>query len=184
MNIFYLDPDPIISAHMHCDQHLHKMILESAQMLSTAVHTYLEKQEFDAPEIERIIYKSSYRNHPCTQLVSSSLYMIDWVIKLCYELEDIRQGLGHNTHASMEVIKAIDAWYGNRMITSAPPYPAIFCGPAFIKLNNAAYPTVQSKYRAYYLHKAKQWALDGKPRMSYRGRSVPDFLKGCEYVSQ
>ena len=36
MNIFYLDKDPVIAAQMMCDKHVVKMILESAQMLSTA----------------------------------------------------------------------------------------------------------------------------------------------------
>ena len=36
MNIFYLDRDPKIAAEMHCDKHVVKMILESAQMMSTA----------------------------------------------------------------------------------------------------------------------------------------------------
>ena len=36
MNIFYLDRDPGIAAAMHCDKHVVKMILETAQMLSTA----------------------------------------------------------------------------------------------------------------------------------------------------
>jgi hypothetical protein len=36
MNIFILDLDPVISASMLCDKHVVKMIVESAQMLSTA----------------------------------------------------------------------------------------------------------------------------------------------------
>ena len=36
MNIFYLDKAPEIAAQLHCDKHVVKMILESAQMLSTA----------------------------------------------------------------------------------------------------------------------------------------------------
>ena len=36
MNIFYLDKDPIKAAQMSCDKHCVKMIVESAQMLSTA----------------------------------------------------------------------------------------------------------------------------------------------------
>ena len=35
MNIFYLDRDPRIAAQMHCDKHVVKMPLESAQMLCT-----------------------------------------------------------------------------------------------------------------------------------------------------
>ena len=36
MNIFYLDKRPDDAAEMHCDKHCVKMILEYAQMLSTA----------------------------------------------------------------------------------------------------------------------------------------------------
>jgi hypothetical protein len=36
MNIFYLDKDPKIAAQFHCDKHVVKMIIETAQMLSTA----------------------------------------------------------------------------------------------------------------------------------------------------
>jgi hypothetical protein len=36
MNIFYLDEDPKICAQYHCDKHVVKMIIEYAQLLSTA----------------------------------------------------------------------------------------------------------------------------------------------------
>ena len=36
MNIFYLDKDPKTCAQYHCDKHVVKMILEYAQLLSTA----------------------------------------------------------------------------------------------------------------------------------------------------
>jgi len=36
MNIFYLDNDPKVCAEMHNDKHCIKMILEYAQLLSTA----------------------------------------------------------------------------------------------------------------------------------------------------
>ena len=36
MNIFYLDTRPKEAAMMHCDKHCVKMILETAQLLSTA----------------------------------------------------------------------------------------------------------------------------------------------------
>ena len=36
MNIFYLDKNPKIAAQMHCDKHVVKMVLEYAQILSTA----------------------------------------------------------------------------------------------------------------------------------------------------
>ena len=36
MNIFVLDTDPVTAAQLQCDKHVVKMIVESAQMLSTA----------------------------------------------------------------------------------------------------------------------------------------------------
>ena len=36
MNIFILDNDPVKAAQQQCDKHIPKMIVESAQMLSTA----------------------------------------------------------------------------------------------------------------------------------------------------
>ena len=36
MNIFFLDENPKHAAQMQCDKHVVKMVLETAQMLSTA----------------------------------------------------------------------------------------------------------------------------------------------------
>ena len=41
MNIFVLDEDPVKAAEYHCNKHVVKMILESAQMLSTVHWSYL-----------------------------------------------------------------------------------------------------------------------------------------------
>jgi hypothetical protein len=44
MNIFFLDKNPKLAAQMQCDKHVVKMILETAQMLSTA-HRILDGHE-------------------------------------------------------------------------------------------------------------------------------------------
>ena len=41
MNIFILNNDPVLAAQEQCDKHVVKMIVESAQMLST-VHRMLD----------------------------------------------------------------------------------------------------------------------------------------------
>ena len=46
MNIFYLHKDPEISAKMHCDKHVVKMIIEYAQLMSTA-HRILDGDEYE-----------------------------------------------------------------------------------------------------------------------------------------
>ena len=77
MNIFILDKNPEISARMHCDKHVPKMIVESAQMLSTA-HRLLDGEEYTAlsksgksmvkhfrlPEYDNVIYKAGHTTHP------------------------------------------------------------------------------------------------------------------------
>ena len=41
MNLFYVEKEPVAAAQALCDKHVVKMILETAQMLSTA-HRLLE----------------------------------------------------------------------------------------------------------------------------------------------
>ena len=77
MNIFYLHKDPEISAKMHCDKHVVKMIIEYAQLMSTA-HRILDGDEYEGrtkigrrirrwkhpnKNIENTIYKASHINH-------------------------------------------------------------------------------------------------------------------------
>ena len=78
MNIFVLDNDPKLAAQFHCDKHVVKMVLESAQMLS-AVHTIL-----DGPQ--EGLYKVSHANHPCTKWVRESNNNYNWMYCLFLEL--------------------------------------------------------------------------------------------------
>ena len=45
MNVFYLDNDPVKCAEMHVDKHVCKMVIEYAQLMSTA-HRVLDGQEY------------------------------------------------------------------------------------------------------------------------------------------
>jgi aspartate oxidase len=76
MNIFVLHKDTRKAAQMHCDKHVVKMILESAQMLSTAVRM----NGIDAG------YKLTHRNHPCNIWVRESLSNWQWLKSLACEL--------------------------------------------------------------------------------------------------
>lgn len=60
MNIFYLDHDPVKAARYHCDKHVVKMILETAQLLSTAHRVIDGDEHADAHGM----YKATHRNHP------------------------------------------------------------------------------------------------------------------------
>jgi hypothetical protein len=86
MNRFILSTDPVEAAQMHCDKHVVKMILEEAQMLSTA-HRVLDgtmtiEQRYvqgslparfrkvkrwvhSNPDLDKVLYQATHINHPC-----------------------------------------------------------------------------------------------------------------------
>ena len=77
MNIFILDDTPKRCAQQHCDKHVVKMILETAQILSTA-HVIIDDNQ--------IGYKPTHINHPCTQWCCESRDNYDWLFELFEEL--------------------------------------------------------------------------------------------------
>ena len=81
MNIFYLDSRPNVAAKEHCDKHVVKMILESAQMLCTA-HRELDG---DVPDV---FYKSAHKNHPSTIWARSKAGNYRWLYDLFVSLCD------------------------------------------------------------------------------------------------
>ena len=93
MNIFYLSSCPAEAAESHNDKHCVKMILEYAQMLSTA-HRELDD---DVPDI---LYKSTHKNHPSTIWTRSSKQHYDWLFRLFRMLSaeyTLRYGKFHKT---------------------------------------------------------------------------------------
>lgn len=178
MNIFILDPTPAIAASYHCDQHLSKMILESAQMLSTAAAKLFPGSKG--------FYKPAYPKHPCTIWCCESLVNCDWLVLLCRELESIRLTKGMNPHSSMEIIEAFDDYSG--WDGTEPPVPEpkswALAMPAFIKLRTSL--SAVQKYQEYYRYKHSQWLKTKGPAagMSFTGpgRKIPEFMKDLEGV--
>lgn len=73
MNIFFLDANIKLCAQSHCDKHVNKMILESAQLLSS-VHHFVGTDSC-------ALYKPTHMNHPCAvwarQSINHYLYLLD-----------------------------------------------------------------------------------------------------------
>lgn len=76
MNIFVLSYRPRDAARDHCDKHVVKMILETAQLLSTA-HRELDDVPKDSP-----LYKSTHKNHPCAKWVRECSANYFWAYSL------------------------------------------------------------------------------------------------------
>jgi len=169
MNIFVLDPDPIVAASYHCDQHLHKMILESAQMLSTAARAR------GFTQIESWLYQSAYQNHPCTKWAADSNHHMHWVCTLATELDSLRS---NGTHSSMDVIHAVKDYLEDEF-----PYchyrhveEFVFAGYPHISVRPDL--TIPQKYQLYYQKKHQLWRLTAGRGMTYKGRPVPPFMQG------
>ena len=101
MNIFVTDPDPVISAQTLCDKHVVKMVLESAQMLSTAWRepNDLRSSEFSSKYAdEHELYKTAHPNHPCSIWVRQARENYKWLYRhflaLCDEYTH-RYGKSH-----------------------------------------------------------------------------------------
>ena len=95
MNIFILDEDPSVAAQYHCDKHVVKMVLETAQMLSAA----LINNGIEAP------YKLTHKNHPCTLWVGESRSNYVWLRELGLRLGEeytFRYGKRHKSHLVIE----------------------------------------------------------------------------------
>jgi hypothetical protein len=77
MNIFYIDYDPVACAEQMVDKHVVKMILETAQLLSTA-HRVIDGEEYEGKSAsgrkakrwslpdnrELVLYQATHVNHP------------------------------------------------------------------------------------------------------------------------
>jgi len=120
MNIFILDNDPVKAAQLQCDKHIPKMVVESAQMLST-VHRMIDGvmermpsksgsmlQYFKLDDYrEDILYKAVHMNHPCTVWSRENASNYDWhykhFIALCDEYT-YRYGKVHASETKLALV--------------------------------------------------------------------------------
>ena len=83
MNIFWLHLNTAICARYHCDKHVVKMILEYAQLLSSA-HRVLDEDIVTNVDKEKL-YKLSNHNHPCAIWTRQSALNYTWLYQLFVE---------------------------------------------------------------------------------------------------
>ena len=110
MNIFFLDKDPYKAALALCDKHVPKMLLESCQMLSTAVQANAEK-EFDD------LYKPAYPKHPMTIWVGFNRDCFRWALENAVYINHQYEQRFNKEHKSFRVIETI---YDNNYIDDIP----------------------------------------------------------------
>jgi len=146
MNIFYLDVNVEACSVAMCDRHVCKMIIEYAQLLSTA-HYILDGKQ--------VGYKPTHKNHPCAVWVRKSVYnyvyLYDLFQRLCAEYTK-RYGKVHKTAELLQVLNSAPHNMPLGEFTEPPQ-----CLPDDCKCGN----TVEA-YRKYYINyksKFAKWKL-------------------------
>ena len=139
MNIFYLSHDPDDAARYQCDKHVVKMILETAQLLSTA------HRELDGDHYADLVglYKRTHKNHPSAIWVRESSEHYTWTYKhMCALCDEYTRRYG-KIHATARLIGHLAK--APRNIPSVPFVAPPQCMPDEYKQDD----TVEA-YRAYY----------------------------------
>ena len=179
MNIFYIDEDPVKAAQWMVDKHVVKMILESAQLLSTA-HRILDGVEYEGKSQtgrrarrwllsdarENILYSATHINHPsavwCRQSVENYNWLADHLhALLCeytYRYNRMHKVEGDLAYMLMSPPESLKEW-------DMTPMPSAMADEYKISDD----PVVN--YRNYYKF--------GKAGMhSWKNRQPPEWING------
>ena len=147
MNIFYLSDYPHLCAEFHCDKHVVKMILETAQLLSTAHH------ELDGENAVEGIYKSTHKNHPSNIWVRENYGNYQYTWELLYHLLEqykIRYKKTHATHRLLDPLSIRPKNISGMPVPTEPPQ----CMPDEYKVEG---DSIQA-YRNYYMGEKSYFA--------------------------
>lgn len=165
MNIFVLAKNPEQAARYHCDRHVVKMILESAQLLSTA-HHLLSATDAGSKKFLKLLYKPTHAQHPCAVWVRQSSTNYLWLHSLMWHLlEEYRRRYGNKEHACEAMCWRHLQWVPQHM-PRGPRTPFAQCMPAQYKS-----PSAVSAYRKYYRGEKRSFAKWSAPA------KVPTWFK-------
>lgn len=187
VNIFILDEDPVKAAQLQCNAHVVKMVLESAQMLST-VHRVLDGEETRIPSKsgktkvkawvlpdyrEEVLYKTVHVGHPCTVWSMESSANYKWHFEHYKALADeffYRYGKQHKSFVDLR--NALQ--YLPKNIPEGDLTPFRLAMGAAPECINESDPV--GSYRAFYQTKQDRF------KMEWTKRDIPEWFKVKEYA--
>jgi hypothetical protein len=185
MNIFYIHSNPKICAEMHVDRHVCKMVIEYAQLLSTA-HRVIDGVEYYGKtannrnikrwklpdERENDLMLASHINHPSAVWCRQSKENYMWLYTLWKELLSeftYRYGKIHACARLLDTLKNPPSNISNLPFTE--PTPAM---PDDCKVPGDSL----TSYRRYYvINKTHLWSWSGKINSRERPQWLTDFLR-------
>lgn len=190
VNIFYLDHSPELAAQAHCDVHVVKMILETAQLLSTAWHVAAPEHvesDWDNPARDVVpegevpwlhyrvagqrIYRKTHENHPCAAWVRKSAANYQWLHRLGMALLEeytFRYGKQHASAPVMWTLEMVPPTLPTNSPLSEPP-----CAmpDELLVVDDEGYVDAVASYRRYYVESKQallKWRVRGSPHWLIR----------------
>jgi len=174
VNVFVLDYDPKTAAEMHCDKHVVKMILETAQLLSTA-HRIVDGTEYLGEsrsgrkakrwrltgEREVNLYHGTHINHPCSVWCRESSDNYDWLYKLFIALNKEYTHRYRKVHKCMTMAPYLKKLPEHIPVRPMTPFPQAM--PDDSKCSDAV-----EAYRNYYINHKNGFAR-------WTNRAVPSW---------
>ena len=166
---------PELVACYHGDKHVVKMVLETAQILSTAHHVLDgDESQYSQKASDQGMYRPSHVNHPTVRWVHHHVDNYLWTCELfkylCFEFEFRRQGKKHKTSQLIEVLQrpphnigSDSDSVGNSQKITTPP---------LVMPEEFQLPDPVESYRNYYFSKWQEGIV------SYNwGRDMPEWLQ-------
>mgnify|MGYP001327298768 CR=1 FL=1 len=146
MNIFCSSPDPFESAKFLDNKRVVKMVLETCQLLSTAINL----SGGQGP------YRSTHMNHPCSIWTRQSKHNYNWLVKHFDALLNEYTRRYGRVHKCRQYLREL--YEGVQFIPHGPftPFP-----------NCTTFKQVDNVYEAYRLYLNEKWQNDKlKPKWS------------------
>lgn len=163
MNIFSTSHCPTQSAQDLTNIHVTKMVLESAQLLSTAHHV------LDGVQVG---YKPTHSGHPSSKWTRNSSTNYQWLYAhykaLCDEYT-FRTGKAHKSSELLSILSSLP-----KNIKGGGLDPFALCVPEEFQRLGLFDQTIS--YRAYLNVKLKEWACREKPiKVEWTNRKQPEW---------
>jgi hypothetical protein len=148
MNIFVTNEDPVLSADALDSKRINKMLLESCQMLSTAINECGGK----AP------YKSTHKNHPSNIWVRQTRSNFDWLFKHASRLSVNYTKETGKSHKCQQILNIIFQENMRLFVPEGPLTPFANCSANQDK--GISFKHITDVTEAYKQYLNARWATD------------------------
>lgn len=168
MNIFFTSASTYSCAEALDDKRLNKMVLETAQLLATAIHHYIEQGDDRLTDDEHaVLYRKTHYNHPSSKFARHSHFTFDWLYThftaLAQEYTH-RTGKSHLAYTKMSPLANYYQITPVSSIVEPQVQPFLACDADLKKL---------AAFTAYRKHMLRKWLSDTTP--TWTKRQPPDW---------